>query len=75
MITASAGNHALALAYYGRKLGVPVTVVLPTTAPQVKARILGSNMPAMHVHWKKLEITKMGTSVAGSIPLPTFTTV
>ena len=40
VITASAGNHALALAYYGMKLGVPVTVVLPTTAPQVKVSIL-----------------------------------
>ena len=36
MITASAGNHALALAYYGKQLGVPVTVVLPTSAPKVK---------------------------------------
>ena len=44
MITASAGNHALALAYYGMKLGVPVTVVLPTTAPQVKVSILCSDI-------------------------------
>ena len=42
MITASAGNHASALAYYGKKLGVPVTVVLPKETPDIKASILGS---------------------------------
>lgn len=33
---ASAGNHALALAYHGRQLGIPVTVVMPRFAPLVK---------------------------------------
>lgn len=36
VIAASAGNHAQALAYHGGKLGVPVTVVMPTYAPLVK---------------------------------------
>ena len=36
VIAASAGNHALALAYHGRELGVPVTVVMPTVAPLAK---------------------------------------
>lgn len=36
VIAASAGNHALALAYHGRDLGIPVTVVMPTFAPLVK---------------------------------------
>lgn len=36
VIAASAGNHALALAYHGRELGVPVTVVMPRWAPLVK---------------------------------------
>jgi len=36
VIAASAGNHALALAYHGGQLGVPVTVVMPTYAPLVK---------------------------------------
>lgn len=35
-IAASAGNHALALAYHGKQLGVPVTVVMPTVAPLAK---------------------------------------
>mmetsp|Transcript_10563 Transcript_10563/g.31883 ORF Transcript_10563/g.31883 Transcript_10563/m.31883 type:complete len:380 (-) Transcript_10563:85-1224(-) len=33
---ASAGNHALALAWHGAQLGVPVTVAMPTVAPLTK---------------------------------------
>src|SRR3954462_1516292 len=33
---ASAGNHALGLAYHGRLLHVPVTVVMPDYAPLIK---------------------------------------
>ena len=36
VITASAGNHALGLAWHGRLLGIPVTVVMPRFAPLVK---------------------------------------
>src|SRR6187551_3660717 len=36
VIAASAGNHALALAYHGQQLGIPVTVVMPKWAPLVK---------------------------------------
>src|ERR1700732_705863 len=35
-IAASAGNHALGLAWHGRSLGIPVTVVMPRFAPLVK---------------------------------------
>jgi threonine dehydratase len=35
---ASAGNHALALALHGARLGIPVTVVMPQHAPLVKQR-------------------------------------
>ncbi|MSR18588.1 MAG: threonine ammonia-lyase [Phycisphaerales bacterium] len=54
IVAASAGNHAAALAYHGRELGIPVTVVMPVFAPLVKqerckalgARVLlhGSNI-------------------------------
>ena len=37
VIAASAGNHALGLAFHGRRLGVPVAVVMPTYAPLVKS--------------------------------------
>jgi len=32
----SAGNHGQALAYAGRKLGIATTIVMPSSAPQVK---------------------------------------
>jgi len=36
VIAASAGNHALGLAYHGELLHIPVTVVMPRFAPLVK---------------------------------------
>lgn len=36
VIAASAGNHALGLAYHGQLLGIRVTVVMPKFAPLVK---------------------------------------
>ncbi|BFZ16538.1 hypothetical protein BsWGS_19576 [Bradybaena similaris] len=36
VIAASAGNHALALAYHGNLLNIPVTVVMPVSAPMMK---------------------------------------
>jgi len=36
VVSASAGNHALGLAYHGKLLGVPVTVVMPRFAPLIK---------------------------------------
>ncbi|MBC8001313.1 MAG: threonine ammonia-lyase [Opitutaceae bacterium] len=47
VIAASAGNHALGLAWHGRALGVPVTVVMPRFAPLVKVsqcRRYGANI-------------------------------
>ena len=36
VVTASAGNHALALSWHGKDLGIPVTCVMPITAPITK---------------------------------------
>ncbi len=47
VIAASAGNHALGLAYHGSLLKVPVTVVMPDYAPLIKittCRGLGANV-------------------------------
>jgi threonine dehydratase len=47
VVAASAGNHALGLAFHGAQLGVPVTVVVPVTAPEVKiarCRALGARV-------------------------------
>ncbi len=47
VVAASAGNHALGLAEHGKRLGVPVTVVMPKAAPLVKRTTceqLGANV-------------------------------
>src|SRR5258708_29843449 len=47
VIAASAGNHAQALAYQGKLLGIPATVVMPKFAPLVKVsncQKLGANV-------------------------------
>ena len=47
VIAASAGNHALALAWHGKDLGIPVTCVMPTVAPLAKVdkcRKFGANI-------------------------------
>jgi threonine dehydratase len=47
VITASAGNHALGLAYHGQLLSIAVTVVMPKHAPLIKVstcRTLGAKV-------------------------------
>ncbi len=36
VVTASAGNHAQAVAYHAHRLGIPATVLMPETTPLVK---------------------------------------
>lgn len=36
VIAMSAGNHAQAVAYHARRLGIPATIVMPETTPHVK---------------------------------------
>ena len=36
VIAASAGNHAQAVAYHAKRLGIPVIIVMPTPTPTVK---------------------------------------
>lgn len=36
VVAASAGNHAQAVAYHGRRLGIPVTIVMPVSTPMIK---------------------------------------
>ena len=47
VVTASAGNHALALAWHGKDLNIPVTCVMPISAPMAKVqkcRKFGANV-------------------------------
>ncbi|MBV9636962.1 MAG: threonine ammonia-lyase, partial [Methylobacteriaceae bacterium] len=38
VVAMSAGNHAQAVAYHARRLGVPATIVMPVTTPFVKVK-------------------------------------
>ena len=38
LICASAGNHAQGVAYSAQRLGIPATVVMPITTPEIKVR-------------------------------------
>ncbi|MFW6059889.1 MAG: threonine ammonia-lyase [Phycisphaeraceae bacterium] len=50
VIAASAGNHALALAYHGREMKVPVTVVMPRFAPLIKVATCRRLGATVHLH-------------------------
>jgi threonine dehydratase len=55
VVAASAGNHALGLAYHGAMLGVKVTVVMPTTAAAVKIARCSSLGAAVLLHGENFE--------------------
>lgn len=50
VIAASAGNHAQALAYHGARLGVPVTIVMPTHTPSIKVMQTEGHGAAIILH-------------------------
>jgi threonine dehydratase len=65
VIAASAGNHSQGLSYHGKRLGVPVTIVMPRTTPTVKVMqtemaggtvvLEGENYDAANAHARRLE--------------------
>ena len=58
VVAASAGNHAQALAYHGKSLGVPVTVVMPRWAPLVKVSNCRSFGAEVILHGESYEQAK-----------------
>ena len=65
VIAASAGNHSQGLSYHGRRLGVPVTIVMPKTTPSVKVmqtesvggmvELFGETFDEAYAHARQLE--------------------
>jgi threonine dehydratase len=65
VVAASAGNHAQAVAYHGRRLGIPVTIVMPISTPIMKVTqteghgatvvLTGERFDDAHAHAKQLE--------------------
>jgi threonine dehydratase len=50
IVTASAGNHAQAVAYHGTRLGLDVTVVMPEHTPLVKRTNTANFGATVHMH-------------------------
>ncbi|MDD9924625.1 MAG: threonine ammonia-lyase, biosynthetic [Rhodospirillaceae bacterium] len=67
VIAASAGNHAQGVALAAKKLGIPVTIVMPQTTPDIKVQAVGNWSPRIVLHGddyqgayaKSLEIAEM----------------
>ena len=65
VVAASAGNHAQAVAYHGKRLGIPVTIVMPVSTPTIKVTqteshganvvLFGERFDDAHAHAKELE--------------------
>jgi len=55
VIAASAGNHAQGLAYHGARLGVPTTIVMPTTTPMVKVMQTEGHGATVVMHGEKFD--------------------
>lgn len=68
VIAASAGNHSQGLSYHGRRLGVPVTIVMPATTPSVKVmqtesvgghvEQFGETFDEAYAHARELELER-----------------
>ncbi len=67
----SAGNHGKAVAYFGKKLGVPVTVVMPITSPRVKAEACRAYGAEIHFFGDHLsESFAFGYDMARDLGIP-----
>ncbi len=55
VIAMSAGNHAQGVAYHGKRLGIPVTIVMPNGTPTIKVQQTESHGATVILHGEKLE--------------------
>ncbi len=55
VIAMSAGNHAQGVAYHGKRLGIPVTIIMPKGTPTVKVMQTESHGATVILHGEKLE--------------------
>ena len=54
VITMSAGNHAQAVAYHARRLGIPATIVMPVTTPATKVERTRAHGAGIVLHGEQL---------------------
>ncbi len=57
-IAMSAGNHAQALAYHGRRLGIPTTIVMPRTTPNAKVEQTRAHGAQVMLHGVRFDETR-----------------
>jgi threonine dehydratase len=55
VIAVSAGNHAQAVAYHARRLGIPAIIVMPVTTPQVKVAATREHGAEVVLHGETLD--------------------
>ena len=55
VIAASAGNHAQAVAYHGKRLGIPVTIVMPVSTPTMKVTQTGGHGATVILHGERFD--------------------
>src|SRR6266496_1481471 len=64
VVTASAGNMAQGVAWNARKLGIPCTVVVPNSAPQMKLaaieRLGAKAVPLPYARWWQVLADQIG---------------
>ena len=61
VIAMSAGNHAQALAYHGRRLGIPTTIVMPRTTPNSKVEQTRAHGAEVILHGSQFDETQAFT--------------
>ncbi len=54
VVAMSAGNHAQGVAYHGRRLNIPVTIVMPTSTPFIKVKNTRSHGAEVILHGESL---------------------
>lgn len=61
VIAMSAGNHAQALAFHGRRLGIPTTIVMPRTTPNAKVEQTRAHGAEVILHGSQFDETRSFT--------------
>lgn len=61
VIAMSAGNHAQALSYHGKRLGVPTTIVMPRTTPNAKVEQTRAHDAEVILHGSRFDETRAFT--------------
>ena len=67
-VSCTGGNAGLAVAYSGRKLSVPVTVVVPQTTPELMVQRLREETATVIVHGAVSRSTTPNFHPGGGLP-------